>query len=555
MGFISRSLIVLSLLYGMVFAIGDMVLLHSQVSLFWGILFAVVVIGIQYALSPWLVERVLTIWWDDPDLPAMPARHRIFIEQLCMERRLPKIRLGVIESGTPNAFAFGRVRSDARIVVTRGLLDILTPDEIDAVLAHEVGHVAHYDFAVMAVAALAPLLLYQIYVWTRNVKNLRTVGMAAYVAYVVGQFLVLLLNRTREYHADHFSACVTRQPSELSSALVKIAYGMVKADGEYRQAMRSTGEAQKEAQRNRQLGTAVSLMGIAAVNGGGALALGMANPQQAAAVMRWDLINPWARFYELNSTHPLTALRIRELNRAAKEQHQVTAYPLPDGGRVNWGRFAVEFFFWAIPVLAGAGLIALAYFRRPIANLGVVLPENLFPWLFVALGVGWAARIMFRYQGTYRPETVETLLEDMDVSQMRPRAVELRGEVVGNGIPGAFWSPDLVMRDQTGMMFLLYRSSIPFGRLWFGITDAHRFIGEQVTVEGWYRRGLKPYVEIARLTATVTKTDNTPGMVTLFGGKDRNLESETLVQRSYSRWIQLAAAAALTAGGAVFLLH
>jgi heat shock protein HtpX len=484
----------------------------------------------------------------------MPARHREFVETLCREQNLPPIRLGVIESGTPNAFAFGRVRSDARIVVTRGLLDILTPEEIDAVLAHEVGHVHHYDFAVMAVAALAPLLLYQIYVWTRNIKNLRAVGMAAYFAYLLGQFLVLLLNRTREYHADHFSACVTHAPSQLSSALVKIAYGMVKAEGEYRESMKA-GTASKEAQRQRQLGTAVSLMGIAAVNGGGALALGMANPEQAARVMRWDLINPWARFYELNSTHPLTALRVKQLNRQATAERQPTTYPLPTGGSVRWGRFAVEFVFWAIPVVAGAAIVALEWLHMMYRE--VALPENLFPKLFLVLGAGWAARIMFRYQGSFRTEQVSTLLEDMDVSQMRPRAVELRGEVVGNGIPGAFWSPDLVLQDPSGIMFLLYRSSIPFGRLWFGITDAHRFIGEQVTVEGWYRRGLKPYVEIAKISATVTKADNTPGMVTLFGNKNSNrpLETETLVQRSYSRWIQLAAAAALTAGGAVYLLN
>ena len=139
---------------------------------------------------------------------------------------------------------------------------------------------------------------------------------------------------------------------------------------------------------------------------------------------------------------------------------------------------------------------------------------------------------------------------------MRPRAVELRGEVVGNGVPGIFWSPDLVLRDDTGLMFLLYRSSIPFGRLWFGITDAYRFVGEQVVVQGWYRRGLRPYVELAQISATVTKARPGGGMTTLFGNKDSNepLEYEKLTQRSYSRWIQLAAAAAVTAVAAAYLL-
>jgi len=82
---------------------------------------------------------------------------------------------------------------------------------------------------------------------------------------------------------------------------------------------------------------------------------------------------------------------------------------------------------------------------------------------------------------------------------MRPRAVEIEGEIIGHGIPGAVWSADLVLQDETGLMFLYYRSSIPFGRLFFALRSADRLIGERVKVRGWYRRGLKPYVEVARV--------------------------------------------------------
>ena len=143
----------------------------------------------------------------------------------------------------------------------------------------------------------------------------------------------------------------------------------------------------------------------------------------------------------------------------------------------------------------------------------------------------------------------------MDVSQMRPRAVELEGEIIGNAIPGAYWSADLVMRDSTGMMFLYYRSSIPLGRLFFALTNADRFVGETVKLQGWYRRGLKPYVEIARIEARVTKARGA-GMITLFGreGAAQPLEYETLVNRSYSRWLQLSVAAVATAAGIMWLL-
>jgi heat shock protein HtpX len=64
-------------------------------------------------------------------------------------------------------------------VVTTGLLELLTPEESNAVLAHEIGHIEHWDFAVMTFASLAPMLLYQIYVVTDRINNYRAVAYGA----------------------------------------------------------------------------------------------------------------------------------------------------------------------------------------------------------------------------------------------------------------------------------------------------------------------------------------------------------------------------------------
>jgi heat shock protein HtpX len=319
--FITRSLLVLLLLYGIVFAVADAYILHSGASIWLAVAFPIVWVGIQYLIGPWLIELFLDINWS----AELPARNREFIEKLCVERGLKVPRIGIIQSGTPNAFSFGRVRSDARVVVTSGLLSILTPEEANAVLAHEIGHIEHWDFAVMTIAALAPMMLYQLYVVTEKINNFRAIAYSAYLCYLLSQFIVLLLNRTREYFADHYAAEVTHAPDDLSSALVKIAYGMVRADGEYRKAMKEGDKEEKSMWgRERRLGGTLALMGISNLHSGKSLPLG-ANPADAAAVMRWDLVNPWARFYELNSTHPLTALRVRELNREGAAMQQ----PLP----------------------------------------------------------------------------------------------------------------------------------------------------------------------------------------------------------------------------------
>ena len=109
---------------------------------------------------------------------------------------------------------------------------------------------------------------------------------------------------------------------------------------------------------------------------------------------------------------------------------------------------------------------------------------------------------------------------------MRPRAVRLKGEIVGRGLPGAFWSADLVLRDATGIIFLLYRQSIPFARYLFAMSSAEKYIGQQVVIEGWFRRGLTPYVEMSKLS-----------------GQDHTSH------RAISRWVQLGLAAVAVAIG------
>ena len=528
MRFVTRSLLILLALYGLVFAVGDAYLSQAGAPLWLALAFAVVFIGLQYAVAPWIIGWLMNIRWDRE----LPAANREFVERLCRERGLKVPRIGVIESGTPNAFSFGHVPADARVVVTTGLLDVLTPEESNAVLAHEIGHVEHWDFAVMTIAALAPLLLYQLYVFTRRSDKARAVAYSAYICYLVSQFIVLLLNRTREYFADHYAAEVTHAPGALSSALVKIGYGMVKAEGEYGEAMAGASKKEKaRLQRSHSLVGSLALMGISNVRSGAALALGGANPSEAAAVMRWDLVNPWARLYELNSTHPLTALRVRALNRDAAEFHQAPQYPLPLDQRIQWGSFPLEAILWALPWLSGAALVSAVAFRRWLPAHGFEISSGVEPGLLMLAGASWMLRTWYRYHGDFQPASIGRLIEDVEVSEMRPKAVRLEGEILGRGVPGAFWSPDLVLRDATGILFVLYRQSIPFARYLFAITVAETYIGQKVVIDGWFRRGLRPYVEMATLTSEDGST-----------------------RRAWSRWVQYALAALAVAAGWLWLL-
>jgi heat shock protein HtpX len=301
---------------------------------------------------------------------------------------------------------------------------------------------------------------------------------------------------------------------------------MVRQDGEYRKARElGTSEEKKHWARERRLGGTLALMGISNLHSGQSLALA-ANPVEAAAVMRWDLTNPWARVYELNSTHPLTALRVRELNRQSQAFNQSSLYSLPEDQPIHWGTFPLQFLLWVAPLVCIGGLMGIWWFPGAYAYLGITLPAQTAPVLLIAAGATWLLRVACRYRGSFDDASVGTLLEDADVSQMLPRAVRLKGKILGRGAPGAFWGPDLVLRDGTGIIFILYRQSIPFARFLFGSAEAESYIGQEVVVEGWFRRGLTPYVELSRLVG-----------------------ENNCTHRTISRWVQCAIALAAMAVG------
>lgn len=182
------------------------------------------------------------------DYPEVHAR----LERLSTQAVLPTPRLAVSQSPVPNAFATGRSPSSATVVVTEGLLDSLTGDELDAVLAHELAHVKNRDVAVMSFAYLLPSFTYIVAVAAYTllggiwnvighfhhsdsddarplialivlfiVSALLTILISA--LFWIGSFLLFrLLSQYRERAADRGAAQITGDPLSLASALQTI---------------------------------------------------------------------------------------------------------------------------------------------------------------------------------------------------------------------------------------------------------------------------------------------------------------------------------------------
>jgi heat shock protein HtpX len=168
-----------------------------------------------------------------PDLHAM-------VERLCALADLPKPKIAVIPTDVPNAFATGRNPKHAAVAVTEGLWRRLEPQEVEAVLAHELSHIANRDVLIMTLASFFAMLaafLTRVGLYGgmfggggRRDDNGTPVWLIIFlvsvVTYAISYLLIRTISRYREYAADRGSALMTGAPENLMSALQKIASGI-----------------------------------------------------------------------------------------------------------------------------------------------------------------------------------------------------------------------------------------------------------------------------------------------------------------------------------------
>jgi heat shock protein HtpX len=166
------------------------------------------------------------------------------IDRLCALADMKKPRVAIADTDIPNAFATGRSPNTAVVCATRGLMRRLDEPELEAVLAHELSHVAHRDVAVMTIASFLGViagLVTRIMLWTGLMGGFgdnrgggnnnggdqaamveMIVLLVSVVVYAISFLLTRALSRYRELAADRSGALLTGQPSVLASALVKV---------------------------------------------------------------------------------------------------------------------------------------------------------------------------------------------------------------------------------------------------------------------------------------------------------------------------------------------
>jgi len=224
-----------AILYGILVGIGYLVGLA-------GFSFYLLIIGVaagfvllQWAIGPKIVEWSMRVKYVSEQ--EQPRLHQM-VAELAQKAGLPnKPKVGISQLPIPNAFAFGRTKRGARVCVTKGILDILSEDELKAVLGHEISHINHRDVAVITILSVIPMICYMLYItflWggmgrrDRNSGAGLAIGLLALAMYFITNLLVMYGSRIREYYADQGSAELGSQPHHLATALYKLTLSSAK---------------------------------------------------------------------------------------------------------------------------------------------------------------------------------------------------------------------------------------------------------------------------------------------------------------------------------------
>jgi heat shock protein HtpX len=153
------------------------------------------------------------------------------VSRLAQRANLPMPKVYIIPEQTPNAFATGRNPKHAAVAATEGLLNLLTPNEIEGVMAHELSHVKHYDILTGSIAAtfagaiaiIANIMQYgAMFSGNKSRQNPIVLIALAIVLPLAASVIQMAISRSREYMADEGAARLTSRPEWLQSALLKL---------------------------------------------------------------------------------------------------------------------------------------------------------------------------------------------------------------------------------------------------------------------------------------------------------------------------------------------
>ncbi|CAN1209641.1 zinc metalloprotease HtpX [Tumidithrix helvetica PCC 7403] len=465
-----------------------------------------------FFMSPWIIEVTQkqyqrTQWITLADLDLKSPEAVEIIEKFCETKNIHVPRLGWIEDDSPVAFTYGILPNSTRIVVSRGLFLNLDDDEIATVYAQQLAHIQNWSFSVITFASAPIQILYLIYValsrksyQAKRAKNVfKVLAAIASFVYACSTYLLLFITKSSTYPCDRFAAEVTGNPNALSRALTKIAGGLVQQNQLGKPPNRLLESTRALGVCDYQTTTAIGIAQEILHSG--------QSDQNVYRVFLWELFNPWSRWIEFHSTHPLIGRRIKVLTGYTKQLGLISEYDFPqllkEGSKLDKGKlyrnFARDLFIQTAPY---TGVV-----------VGLIAANLLYWWVYnnwlslsfaaIGLGLGWMFQGSLRYPNFRRVVDTDlvSLLIDPYASCLHGLPVQVPGELIGYSSDENYVGYALKLEDQGGLMYVhflpnwagMFSSANPI------IQKMETLIDQSVIASGWFRRGSMPIVDLSIL--------------------------------------------------------
>nr|WP_290221487.1 M48 family metalloprotease [Trichocoleus desertorum] len=522
-------------------------------------------VGLMLALLPWLMDALLKFLYGLQPLSTAtlatysPEATKV-LNRLPRQKKIATPALRLLPTAAPIALTYGSLPRFARIVVSQGLLEQLADDEIAALYAGEIAHIAHWDFAVMSWAVMLlqiPYTLYwQVATWGDRLEARRKQAqrqnkalfyLFTVLVYIIAAFSslnygvywllrwpLLWLSRQRLYYSDRLAAEFTGNPNGLTRALLKTAIGVA-----------------QDVQQQQQ--TSYVLEGfnfLAPLDYKTALTVGSFYPAVSfEALLEWDRSNPYRHWLNFNQSHPLLGDRLQLLSSYARHWRLDSELNFANSSQVS------------TPKLTGRQWLArygqrLALQGAPFWGLVLGVAIGLGIWLIAAIGeflgfwnlfwlVGdWAVLIgcvplglslgIFVRINPFFPDItpvtlratspLPTLVTNSALIPIDSKPVQLQGNLVGRTGLANWLSQSLILQTDTGLVPLHHTSVLgplgAFWAFWARSPQPRDLVHQAVTAKGWFHRGATPWIDLETLRTLGGKTSssNHPLWSTLLAG-------------------------------------
>jgi Zn-dependent protease with chaperone function len=470
---------------------------------------------IAFVASPWILDGILKLFYGlKPLSTAAIARHSAeshrLLQRFSQQQKIPMPKLGILPTQTPLSFTYGCLPRFARIVVSQGLVDSLTEEEIAAIYGYELGHIAQWNFIWMSLIAVALQIPYTLYqqcaIASDSLKAIRLqnafftklfqvlsgavsiISALSYGFFSLFRYSGLWLSRQRIVYSDRQACNLTGNPNALARALVKIA---IVTDQTIQHKKHTSGVLE-----SFELLSPISYRNAVTF-------ASLFNHLPISTLFQWEQANRNRIELMLNQSHSLLGIRLNQLINYCQEWHIAPEFEIDASIVENRQRNLVEIAPW-LGILLGNAIalllwsIAYGLHSRGIYQLNWLASDYS---LFTAFSlIGFGLGMLMRFNRFFPESQTEqthfiSLLTQPTLTPIDSPKIRLEGTLIGRTGTRNQLGQDLILQTESGLIPLNYCSQ--FGAI--GNLFCRFPIGQPVTVTGWLRRNATPSVDVDTL--------------------------------------------------------